>query len=49
MDIFGIDIEVDSLYCCWNLYSEHSEHEGEALAAFLPEWATQAPTITRNG
>ena len=49
MDILGIDIGVNSLNCCWILYSEHSEHEGEALAALLPEGATQAPAITGNG
>jgi hypothetical protein len=33
------------LHRCWNLYCEHGEHEGEALAALLPEGATQAPVI----
>jgi hypothetical protein len=36
------------LYGCLNLYCEHGEHEGEALAALLPEGATQAPVIDRT-
>jgi hypothetical protein len=49
MDILGIDIGVNSLHGCWNLYSEHSEHQEEAFPALLHEGATQAPAITRNG
>jgi hypothetical protein len=49
MDILGIYGGVNSFLGRWSLYSEHSTHEGEALAALLPEGATQDPAITGNG
>jgi hypothetical protein len=49
MDILGIDMGTNSLYCGWNLYNVHSEQEGKVLSRLGGPvvGATQAPSLNQ--